>query len=172
VILINNSGIIGKILENKIIYIDNEKIIYKDNKLHDEFLDDLAHYESSGRYDAYKSAGDYWGRYQFGPIARKEVGVTITIDQFMSNKSLQDGYVVALMQKNKDYLKTHIGKYEGKTIKGIYITQSGILAASHLRGQDAVRQFLDSNGNTDMSDGNGTKVSKYMDKLSGYKLDL
>lgn len=153
--------------------VESSVIIYDANKTHEQFLNDLAMYESSGKYDVVK--GEYWGRYQFGSIAREEIlgqNTKITKEEFLSNHNLQDGLVTELLQINKRYLKEYIGKYEGKTVAGIYITQSSLLAGSHLGGFSNVEKFLDSDGKEDFTDGNGTHISKYMKHFSGYRLSL
>jgi hypothetical protein len=142
-------------------------------KSHDAFLDGLAKFESSGKYECYKEAGDYWGRYQMGPIARQAIGIDkIARQDFLSNHKLQDGVVTALMQLNKKHLAPYIGKYEGKTVNGIYVTQSGLLAGAHLGGAQSVINWLESNGLSDFADGNGTHITKYIKAFSGYKLNL
>lgn len=149
------------------------QVIYKPEKDHDSFLDDLAMFESSGRYDIVKTAGDYWGRYQIGPIARKELGIDkISQSEFLSNERLQDGLVTALLLRNKKYLKNAIGEYEGKMVRGIYITQSGLLAGAHLRGVSSVVKFLESEGKIDEKDGNGVPVSKYIKYFGNYNLNM
>lgn len=68
-------------------------------------------------------------------------------------------------------LQQHIGK----TIKGIEITESGIIAAAHLKGygnskHPGVIQFLKTDGEIDPKDGNKTPVSKYMSVFANYDL--
>lgn len=149
-------------------------VIADSAKSHNRFLHDLAIYESSGKYDVVKTAGDYWGRYQIGPIARQALGISSTIrrDEFLANHALQDGMVTALMHLNKRHLAPYIGQYEGRTIAGIYITQSGLLAGAHLGGASSVVKWLETGGQADFADGNGTKISKYIKRFAGYKLKL
>jgi len=160
-------------IENNKTFITLPQIVYKGEKTHDAFLDDLAMFQSSGRYNIVKTKGDYWGRYQIGPIARKELGLDkISQSEFLSNERLQDGLVTALLIRNKTYLRNYIGEYEGKAIGNIYITQSGMLAGAHLRGHTAVIKFLKSNGQIDEKDGNGVPVSKYIKFFCNYNLNL
>lgn len=167
--------VVAKISEKEKIYIHSSIInkIYKTEKSHQEFLNDLAMMESSGDYDVVKKEGDYWGRYQLGRIARTELGLSrISQKEFLSNHLLQDGLVTALLIKNKNYLSEYIGKYEGRTVGDIYITQSGILAGAHLRGFNSVIKFLESDGEIDEKDGNNVPVSKYMKMFTNYNLQL
>lgn len=148
-------------------------VVVDSTKNHQAFLNHLAMFESSGNYNVVKTAGDYWGRYQIGPIARQSLGiVNIQREEFLANHSLQDGLVTALMQLNKRHLAPYIGKYEGRTIGGIYITQSGLLAGAHLGGSTNVIRWIESDGKEDFADGNGTKISKYIKRFTGYRLNL
>lgn len=56
----------------------------------------------------------------------------------------------------------------GKKIRGISITESGILAAAHLGGPGSVKRFLKSNGNRRSTDDFGTSISEYMQDFAGY----
>jgi hypothetical protein len=75
-----------------------------------------------------------------------------------------------LLLHNKKTLQKYIDKWEGKTINGNEITESGILAAAHLAGPGNVKRFL-RNGK-EFRDGNGTKLTSYLTQFSGYKLNL
>ncbi|WP_423381211.1 LysM peptidoglycan-binding domain-containing protein [Burkholderia sp. LMG 32019] len=66
-------------------------------------------------------------------------------------------------------------QYEGKVIAGITITHSGIVGAAHLKGFGTVKhpgvmKFLESNGDVDPADANGTTVSHYIGKFADYDL--
>jgi len=54
----------------------------------------------------------------------------------------------------------------GKTINGIKITKSGLIAGSHLMGVGGVARFIRSNGLDNPSDGNDVPVSKYIEEFS------
>jgi hypothetical protein len=71
---------------------------------------------------------------------------------------------------NKKKLKRYIKKYEGTIVHGVYITESGILAAAHLGGQGNVRKFF-RNG-YEFKDGFGTNITSYMELFSNYKLKV
>ena len=55
----------------------------------------------------------------------------------------------------------------GHPIGGVAITASGLLAGAHLRGAEAVQQFIKSGGQNDPQDPYGTPVSQYMPHFSG-----
>ena len=74
-------------------------------------------------------------------------------------------------KKHWQYLENlNLTQYVGKTIKGIHITQSGLLAGAHLVGPGGVKDFLHSNGKNDVKDANGTPVSSYIKKFGGYDI--
>ncbi len=136
------------------------------------FLKKIAHYESGGSYNP-KGNESYHGKYQLGRAALDAIGFNgITKEDFIGDHDLQEVAMRRLMKHNKKMMAEWIGKFEGKTIGGIYVTQSGILAASHLGGPGNVMKFLQSNGTEVFKDGNGTPITKYMKELSGYKLNF
>ena len=69
---------------------------------------------------------------------------------------------------NKWILRRDISRFVGKRIKGITITESGILAAAHLAGAGNVKKFLRSYGNFEFKDSYGTSIESYLKKFAGY----
>ena len=49
--------------------------------------------------------------------------------------------MMMLLLHNKEKLQNYIDLFDGKTINGMYISESGILAA-HLGGQGSVKKVL------------------------------
>ena len=135
----------------------------------EKFLDAIGHRESTNRYDVVNPWG-YMGRYQFGRSTLKGLGYDVSKKEFLSNPELQEEAMLSLLKHNKEKLQKYIDVFDGKTINGIYITESGILAAAHLGGQGSVRRYF-RNGKV-FRDGNGTKITSYMDKFSGYDIAL
>ena len=135
----------------------------------EQFLHAIGHRESTNRYDVVNPWG-YMGRYQFGKSTLKGLGYDVSRKEFLSNPELQEEAMLSLLKHNKDKLQKYIDVFDGKTINGIYITESGILAAAHLGGQGSVRRYF-RNGKV-FRDGNGTKITSYMDKFSGYDIAL
>jgi len=135
----------------------------------EKFLDAIGHRESTNRYDVVNPWG-YMGRYQFGKSTLKGLGYDVSRKEFLSNPKLQEEAMMALLNHNKEKLQKYIDVFDGKTINGIYITESGILAAAHLGGQGSVKRYF-KNGKV-FRDGNGTKITSYMDKFSGYDIVL
>ena len=139
-------------------------------KNHDKFLEDIGFRESSGNYKAVNKFG-YLGKYQFGRKTLDALGYkNISNRTFLSDPALQEQVMEDLLVHNKKILRRYIKKYEGKVVHGIYITESGILAAAHLAGAGNVRKFF--RKGYEFRDGNGTKMTSYMRKFSNYELNI
>tara|TARA_Y100000356_G_C11246960_1_gene284546 strand:- start:1115 stop:1705 length:591 start_codon:yes stop_codon:yes gene_type:complete len=136
---------------------------------HQQFLNAIGQRESSNRYDVVNSYG-YMGKYQFGSKTLKGLGYKVSKEEFLNNPELQEQAMLDLLKHNKKKLKRFIDKYEGKTVHGIYITESGILAAAHLAGQGNVRKFF--RKGYEFKDGFGTKMTSYMSQFGGYNLNI
>ncbi len=135
-------------------------------KAYTGFKEAVAFKESRGNYRVINDFG-YIGKYQFGLETLKLIGI-YNADQFLYNPELQEKAFMANAQRNKYVLRKDISRFEGKTISGIKITESGILAAAHLAGPGSVKKFLRSYGNDTFSDAFGSSIKLYMKKFSGY----
>ena len=139
-------------------------------KNHTKFLDDIGFRESSNNYRAVNQFG-YLGKYQFGRKTLNSLGYEdVSNREFLENASIQEEAMYALLNHNKRILRRQIQKYHGETIHGVYITESGILAAAHLAGAGNVRKFF--RKGYEFKDGNGTKMTSYLILFSGYKLEF
>lgn len=136
---------------------------------HDMFLEAIGMRESSNRYDVVNGWG-YMGKYQFGKRTLKSLGYDVSKEQFLNSPYLQEKAMLDLLLHNKKILQKYIDRWEGKTINGNEITESGILAAAHLAGPGNVKRFLKKG--KEFRDGNGTKLTSYLTQFSGYKLNL
>ena len=146
------------------------KIIVPEIKDHNKFLDDIGFRESSNNYKAVNQFR-YLGKYQFGRKTLNSLGFeNVSNREFLENVSIQEEAMYALLNHNKKILRRQIQKYHGQTIHGIYITESGILAAAHLAGAGNVRKFF--RKGYEFKDGNGTKMTSYMILFSGYNLEF
>ena len=113
----------------------------------------------------------YLGKYQFGRKTLNAIGFKdISNYEFLSNPEIQEEAMLVLLQKNKHTLRREIKKYVGETVNGIYITESGILAAAHLGGAGNVKKFF--RKGHEFEDGNGTKMTSYMVRFADYNLNL
>ena len=139
-------------------------------KNHSTFLDAIGFRESSNNYKAVNQFG-YLGKYQFGRKTLNAIGFkNVSNREFLANPSIQEKAMLTLLKRNKRTLRREIKKYVGKTIHGVYITESGILAAAHLAGAGNVRKFF--RKGYEFKDGNGTKMTSYMIKFANYSLNI
>jgi len=141
----------------------------------DAFLHLLAFRESTNNWKVINRFG-YMGKYQLGKLALTDVGMdSITVKKFRKNRNsfpeyLQDIAIKKYIKKNKWYLRRYLKKYNNKTIKGIKVTESGLIGAAHLVGQRSVKHWLRKNGNINKVDGNGVSLESYLILFSGYNL--
>jgi hypothetical protein len=126
----------------------------------------LAFKESQGQYTAVNTLG-YLGKYQFGRTTLQRFKIYNTT-AFLKNPELQEKAFIALCKVNKWILRKDIQRSLGKSMNGIKVTESGILAAAHLSGAGNVKKFLRSNGAHNFSDAYGSTIQSYLKKFSGY----
>ena len=138
-------------------------------KNHNSFLEKIGHYESSNDYTKVNRLG-YMGRYQFGKNTLKSLDIKVSKIEFLNNPGLQEEAMDRLLTANYKSLKRYIERYNGKIVHGVVITKSGVLAAAHLGGAGNVRKWF--RKGVDFKDANGTSITTYMRKFSGYKLDI
>ena len=140
------------------------------SKNHTTFLNALGHRESGNRYDVINTYG-YMGKYQFGRKTLNGLGYKdVTNEEFLSSPQLQEEAMQKLLEHNYKKLHKQIKKYCGKVVNGVYITESGILAAAHLAGQGNVKRFF--RKGYEFKDGYGTKMTSYMSQFSDYQLNI
>jgi hypothetical protein len=130
------------------------------------FREALAFRESRGDYFVINDFG-YMGKYQFGRSTLSMIGIKDT-KRFLSDPKLQESAFKAYASRNKWILRRDIERYSGKYVNGIFITESGILAAAHLAGAGNVKRFLRSGGEDVFEDAFGTSVRHYLRRFSGY----
>lgn len=149
------------------------------------FLNALGQRESGGDYGAVNQFG-YLGKYQFGELALRDIGY-YTYDgtsandwkaafwtgkngvdnraEFLANHAAQESAIREYMELQWDYLK-NVWAYEGQTLNGVKITESGMLAGAHLVGAGNMANYLTSGAAA--SDGNGVSVETYVKQFAGY----
>ena len=160
---------ISKKINKKRIATTKEKVVFKGPFLENDFVgfrEALAFKESQGKYTAVNTLG-YLGKYQFGASTLERFKIYNT-EAFLANPELQEKTFAAYCAVNKWILRKDIKRSVGKTINGIEITESGILAAAHLSGAGNVKKFLRSNGNQRFGDAYGATISSYMKKFADY----
>ena len=102
-----------------------------------------------------KEGDTFYGAYQFGPSALTDAGFldnhgnwttlaesfgVSSYSTFLSTPSAQDAAFQNFTQKNFEYLH-NFQSYIGKTIGGVHITESGMLAGAHLLGERNLKNF-------------------------------
>jgi hypothetical protein len=153
----NNTVSYPKFIDYNIPYLQNNFVAFKQA---------VAFKESQGKYTVVNTLG-YLGKYQFGRTTLERFRIYNTKD-FLKNPELQERAFTALCKVNKWILRKDIKRSVGKTINGILITESGILAAAHLSGAGNVKKFIRSNGIKCFSDAYGASIQLYMKKFAGY----
>jgi hypothetical protein len=159
-------------------------------KSYDEFLNDLAARESGGDYQK-TNTFDYLGKYQMGETALIDAGYykpdgtkgkyqdwigtwtgkdgVYSREDFLNNTTAQENAIRDYMTKQWQYIERFgLEKYVGQKIGGIEITESGLLAAAHLKGIGSLKRFLTSGGKGTFKDGYGTDIREYLSRFSNY----
>lgn len=134
------------------------------------FREALAHKESRGNYLSVNALG-YMGKYQFGKGTLRLMGIHDT-KQFLKTPELQEKVFITNIARNKWILRRDIARFSGKRIRGIEVTESGIIAAAHLAGAGNVKKFLRSWGNSDAQDAFGSSISHYLKRFRGYDISM
>lgn len=148
----------------------------KDNtKNYKKWKADLQGIESndwSNPYEARRQNSQYWGKYQIGENARRDIGLSdISWEQWKNNPDLQEAALkmwIEILYKN---LKDEIRLYDGKFLNGWAITESGIIAMAHNVGPEPVRKFLKSDGKIVPKDGSGKDATRFL-ILGNYDLEI
>lgn len=130
------------------------------------FREAMGFRESGGDYSVVNHFG-YLGKYQFGVGTLALIGIDDP-DTFLASSELQEAAFYANAARNKWILKRDIPRFSNKVIKGVKITESGILAAAHLSGPGNVKKFLRSGGEEAFKDGFGTSLKGYLERFAGY----
>ena len=140
---------------------------------YEEFKNALGHQESTNNYKSENSSGCI-GRYQFCPgtfqrISKLVLGKTISKADFKKNPALQEKFFDKLIQVNI----SDVGDFPYylmllKKRVGLSVTASGMIAGMHLGGAKGVENLAKKG--IDRKDGNGTPISSYVKRFSGYQI--
>ncbi|MCK9417422.1 hypothetical protein M0Q97_12350, partial [Candidatus Dojkabacteria bacterium] len=167
-----------KILNYKKIFKDAKYVIFypKDTtKDYNKWKDDLHGIESNdwvNPYEARRDGSQYWGKYQMGEAARKEVGMgNINWEKWKNNPDLQEAALKLWVETLYSYLKDEIRLYDGQFLNGWSITESGIIAMAHNVGPEPTKQFLRSGGKIVPKDGSGKDATRFL-ILGNYDLNI
>jgi hypothetical protein len=165
----------------------NKKIQERDNKKVTEYLERIVYEAEFLRFaqDLRGKESPDWtkinelgcmGWFQFAPGTLRWLGYgNITPGSFAKDpeifsQELQIKVLQVYIKSNQLELQDCIDAYEGKTINGVLITRSGILAGAHLGGPTGVRLYLVSNGAINRQDMNGTSIQDYIKHFQGYDI--
>lgn len=140
-----------------------------------KFINDLGHRESGNNWLSVNRIGCF-GEWQFAESTLRYLGYRkITLKKFKSNpgifpRDMQRAALKNLIKVNLIYLRDYY-HFIGDTIKGIVITKSGLIAASHLGGAGSLKKFLNSDGRVNKKDILGTSIYDYLRKFNDYDLE-
>lgn len=133
--------------------------------------------ESGGNFGADNGEG-YTGRSQMGQArlddwARATGAPRVTIDQYRDDDRLQEDVERWHFEDINRFIdENNLDSYEGKTIGGVKMTRSGMIAMAHLGGNGGMKKFLETNGQYDPDDSNGTNLSDYARTHGGLSTDM
>jgi hypothetical protein len=152
--------------------------VYVEEKYHESelsrFINDLGRRESGNNWLSVNQIGCF-GEWQFAESTLRYLGYRkITLKKFKANpdifpRELQEKALKILINVNLYYL-TYYEHFLGDTIKGVVISKSGMIAASHLGGAGSLKKFLNSNGRINKKDIFGTSIYDYLKKFGNYDL--
>ena len=135
------------------------------------FKNFLGFFESGSNYNTVNRFG-YLGKYQFGEGTLKIYGIRNLLE-FRNNPALQEKVLLMNVMRNKWILRREISWYSNRYLNGIYISESGIIAAAHLSGPGNVKKYLRSHCDPDLDkkDANSTSISDYLNIFKNYNLE-
>lgn len=152
---------------------------YVEKKYHESefsrFINDLGYRESENNWLSVNRIGCF-GEWQFAEPTLRYLGYKkITLKKFKAHpdifpREIQLEALKALIKVNLSILRNY-EYFIGDSIKGIVITKSGMIAASHLGGAGSLKKFLKSNGRINKKDVLGTSIYDYLKKFCYYDLE-
>lgn len=131
----------------------------------------LARTESGGDYSVVNSEG-YTGRYQFGPERladyNRATGQNLTMEQFRASPDAQEAVQAWHVGDIDRFIDGNgLDQYIGQNIGGVTMTRDGMRAMAHLGGNAGMRRFLESGGQYNPADSNGTSLAAYAQTHAG-----
>jgi integrating conjugative element protein (TIGR03758 family) len=159
---------------------------------YENYLVALRRFESGDNYTIVNPFG-YAGWYQMGEMAMIDAGYyrrdgtpdrndwnpanftgkngINSLADFLNNPAKQTQAITDYNQKQWSYITAMgLDRAIGRTINGIVITESGLLAGAHLVGIGGLQQFINSNGSIVPRDGTNTPITKYVGDFGGFAL--
>jgi hypothetical protein len=156
------------------------------------YSDDLGYFESRNDTTIVNKIGCF-AEHQWKQSTLRYLGYNITLKKFKKDpsifpRSMQREALKTLIDTTKFDLESY-KYYIGTIIDGVYISESGLLAACHLGGAKSVKKYLLSNGTYILIDGLrldikhskcqvksnskdifGTSVKDYIKQFAGYNI--
>ena len=125
--------------------------------------------ESSGDYEVVNKEG-YMGAYQFGEDRlkdyKKATKSTFSKDEFLENEELQDKVFDWHVNDITEYMSEKgLDSWIGQKILGVEVTKDGLIAVAHLGGKSGLKKFLESDGEYNPEDSQGTSLLDYLRKF-------
>ena len=153
------------------------------------FLISLKLMESGGDYQSVNTL-NFLGAYQFGEAALTDLGFVRydgdaydndygggwtgkygvrSLQGFLRSERAQDRAAQDWMRLMWTYIKQdRTDRFAWQTVGSTQLTTSGMLAAAHLLGTGALREYIDSDGTADLRDPYGTPIVQYINQFSGF----
>jgi hypothetical protein len=169
--IIGNKEYFAKLLGTRTNYVSPVKNEITDEITNLDVSDEDKEYlvKLAGRESNYnptvKNKYGYYGLYQFGDSALKDIGEN---RHSFKDSSTQHNGALKLAKLNESRLQNVMGEYVGKKFRGLNITRNGVLAAAHLLGANKVQKWFNEKepDSKDYHDGFGTKIEEYLNLYS------
>ena len=132
----------------------------------------LARTESGGNYGVQNSEG-YAGKYQFGDARlddyQRATGQKFTKEEFRLSPGLQENVQAWHVSDIDQFIRQRgYDRFIGQSMPdGTPITLNGMRAAAHLGGKGGLAKFIESGGEYNPADSNGTSLTDYMRTHAG-----
>lgn len=156
-----------------------------------DFLAALRYRESRGNYRAVNSL-NFIGAYQFGEAAMIDLGYVRrdgdpydnnygggftgkhgirSVKDFLNNREVQDRAAQAWMRMMWKYIQADgLARHAWTDVGNVQMSPSGMLAATHLLGTGALKEFIRSGGRANIRDPYGMPLVTYIKQLDGYDI--
>lgn len=132
----------------------------------------LGQRESSGDYQAQNAEG-YTGKYQYGQARLSDFkqahGIDFTMEQFRNDPDLQEDVHRWATKDNLDFIfREGLNKRVGERLEdGTVLTLDGMLGGIHLGGKQGLKNYVESGGERNPADSNGTRIGDYVQQFGG-----
>ncbi len=155
------------------------------------FLGALRMRESGDNYQIVNTL-NYLGAYQFGEAALVDLGFVhydgnafdnnygggwtgkcgvTSVTGFLNSEASQDQAANEWLVLMWSYIEAqNLDAHAWTTVGDVSLTPSGMLAAAHLLGVDALALFISSGGEADLQDPYGTPLKSYVTEFAGYDI--